>query len=110
MGAVTMEASNSRRYQRLPADVRVFTRGTWVPFAEDARDVSEGGLGIVTQRPLPVGARALFALSLPHSDQVIELKGTVVWSTRGAMGISFEHQHPLLSGYVGKLRKVAESI
>ena len=110
MGAVSMDSSDVRRYRRLPADVRVFTRGSWVPFAEDSKDVSEGGVGIVTRRPLPVGTRALFALALPHADQVLELPGTVVWATAGAMGIAFEHQHPMLSGYVDRLRKASDSI
>lgn len=110
MDAVSMNAAEVRRYRRLPADVRVFTRGSWVPFAEDSKDLSEGGVGIVTKRPMAVGTRALFALSLPHSDQVIELPGVVVWATKDAMGVSFDHQHPMLSGYVEKIRKAAESL
>jgi type IV pilus assembly protein PilZ len=110
MDAVSMDVSEVRRYRRLPADVRVFTRGSWVPFAEDSLDLSEGGVGIVTRRPMPVGTRALFALAIPHSDLVIELPGVVVWATEGAMGVSFEHQHPMLSGYVDRLRKAADSI
>src|SRR5688572_4275329 len=110
MDAVTMDVAEVRRYRRLPADVRVFTRGSWLPFAEDSKDVSEGGVGIVTKRPMPVGTRALFALALPHSDTVLELPGVVVWATKNAMGVSFEHQHPMLSGYVDKLRKASDSI
>ena len=105
-----MQSSNARRFRRLPSDVRVFTRGTWVPFAEDARDVSEGGVGIVTARPLPVGTRALFALALPHREQVIELRGTVVWAGQGAMGVAFEHHHPMLNDYVDRLSKAEDSI
>lgn len=105
-----MAVSEVRRYRRLPADVRVFTRGSWLPFAQESRDVSEGGVGIVTNNPMPVGTRALFALALPHSETVLELPGVVVWATAKAMGVSFDHQHPMLSGFVDKLRKASDSI
>ena len=110
MQAVTTERPNGRRYRRVAGDLRVFTRGTWVPFAEDAHDVSEGGVGITTARPLRKGTRALFGLRLPNQDQVLELRGTVVWSTDTAMGVAFEQQDGLLSDYVAKLRRAEDSL
>lgn len=56
-------------------------------------DISEKGIFIVTESPLPVGRNVLLRISLPDTVELIEAKGRVVWTgiggpeKRGGMGV-----------------------
>src|SRR3954447_22776748 len=68
-------------------------------FADYTKNISKGGTFIKTTRPLDVGSRCQFALSLPALSEPLMLEGEVVWTLtpelargRGAepgMGIRF---------------------
>jgi type IV pilus assembly protein PilZ len=68
-------------------------------FADYTKNISKGGTFIKTTRPLQVGSRCRFALSLPELPEPILLEGEVTWTLgaeeareRGAepgMGVRF---------------------
>lgn len=66
-------------------------------FADYAKNISRGETFIKTHRPLPVGTRFLFKLSVPAIDGPIVLDGEVAWlrgesdpAGEAGMGIKFE--------------------
>jgi len=68
-------------------------------FADYTKNISKGGTFIKTTRPLEVGRRCLFSLSLPALSDPLLLEGEVAWvllpqqaQARGAeagMGVRF---------------------
>ena len=87
-----------------------------------SKDLSEGGVFIETQKPLPTGTPVTLRFTLPDIDRVFQVKGKVAWlnETRpkgGAkapklpvgMGVQFEAiEEPdrvAIRGYVDKLIK-----
>jgi hypothetical protein len=99
-----------RRHRRLPTSVRVFTRGGPSPFPESAKDISFGGVRVVTQLPSPVGSQSVFSLHLPHDRAPLDLKGQVIWAKDGAMGVSFDQGEPRLSTFVDRLERDASRV
>jgi type IV pilus assembly protein PilZ len=61
--------------------------------ADYTKNISKGGTVIQTKKPLPIGTRFLFKLTVPHREAPFELLGEVVWSKADAeepgMGIRF---------------------
>jgi uncharacterized protein (TIGR02266 family) len=57
-------------------------------------DISEKGIFVATENPLPVGKNVLLKFSLPDVIELIEAKGRVVWTGRGGpekkMGMGIE--------------------
>src|SRR3954465_11419865 len=49
-------------------------------FADYTKNISKGGTFIKTTRPLDVGSRCQFALSLPALSEPLMLEGEVVWT------------------------------
>jgi type IV pilus assembly protein PilZ len=49
-------------------------------FADYTKNISKGGTFIKTTRPLEVGSRCQFALSLPALSEPLLLEGEVVWT------------------------------
>ena len=96
-----------RRHKRLPAAIRVFTRDGGSRFPEPAKDISIGGVGVVTDAPLGVGAESVFALHLPHHDAPLEIRGHVVWVNGNAMGVQFDKTDTRLTLFVEKLERDA---
>ncbi len=62
-------------------------------FADYTKNISKGGTFIKTKKPLPIGTRFLFKLTVPQRNDPFELLGEVVWSTiegdDPGMGIKF---------------------
>lgn len=53
------------------------------------RDVSLGGIFILTDRALPYGTVAHFELRLPALPEPARIEGTVRWSAHDGMGVQF---------------------
>ncbi len=83
-------------------------------------NVSNGGLFIKTDNPLPLEAPVLLKLTLPGAPDAMEIEGRVVWNNpKGrknsfpkGMGIQFikmapEHEE-IIQGFVDKYRKEIE--
>src|SRR4051812_26147117 len=48
-------------------------------FADYTKNISKGGTFIKTARPLPIGTRFLFALSVPALSEPVQITGKVQW-------------------------------
>jgi hypothetical protein len=97
--------TQARRHNRVPAafPVRVVATSS-LRLADEARDVSEGGVGVATTSPLTPMTLVPVRLDLPSSAEPIELLGRVMWATETAMGLRFEQPDVRLNDSVQRLR------
>lgn len=97
--------------ERAPIGLRVDYKKVNSFFADYAKNISRGGTFINTSKPLPVGTRFLFTLSVPLRTDPFEILGEVVGSKRDGeapgMDIRFvfatEDQRALFAGRVERL-------
>lgn len=68
-----------RRSQRAPLKLRVDYEQMNTFFADYTKNISRGGTFIKTPRPLEVGSRCQFSLSLPALPDPVLLEGEVAW-------------------------------
>src|SRR4051794_12743348 len=82
-----------RREPRAPIELKVDYKKLNSFFADYTKNISKGGTFIKTKKPLPIGTRFLFKLTVPHRGDPFELLGEVVWSKgdgeEPGMGIRF---------------------
>ncbi len=85
--------SENRREPRAPIELKVDYKKMNSFFADYTKNISKGGTFIKTKKPLPIGTRFLFKLTVPHRESPFELLGEVVWSKpegdEPGMGIRF---------------------
>ena len=85
--------SESRQHGRAPIELKVDYKKLNSFFADYTKNISKGGTFIKTKKPLPIGTRFLFKLTVPQREAPFELLGEVVWSKAEAeepgMGIRF---------------------
>jgi type IV pilus assembly protein PilZ len=78
---------------RAPIELKVDYKKLNSFFADYTKNISKGGTFIKTKKPLPIGTRFLFKLTVPQRKEPFELLGEVVWSTtegeEPGMGIRF---------------------
>jgi type IV pilus assembly protein PilZ len=83
----------ARQHGRAPIELKVDYKKLNSFFADYTKNISKGGTFIKTKKPLPIGTRFLFKLTVPHREAPFELLGEVVWSKADAeepgMGIRF---------------------
>jgi len=100
-----------RHYARAPIELKVDYKKMNSFFADYTKNISKGGTFIKTKKPLPIGTRFLFKLTVPHRTDPFELLGEVVWSKTDVeepgMGIRFiyssNEQRSDFEGVVEKL-------
>ena len=100
-----------RQQARAPIELKVDYKKLNSFFADYTKNISKGGTFIKTKKPLPIGTRFLFKLTVPQREGPFELLGEVVWSQGDAeepgMGIRFiyndERQRSEFEGVVEKL-------
>jgi type IV pilus assembly protein PilZ len=68
-----------RQSQRAPVRLRIDYERMNAFFADYTRNISKGGTFIKTSRPLEVGSRCQFSLSLPALPVPLLLEGEVIW-------------------------------
>lgn len=71
---------DKRRYPRheFEAEIGVSSSdGLWTPFF--SKNISKGGIFIVTHDPLPVGSQVVLKLTVPPLSQPVVVNGTVRW-------------------------------
>jgi type IV pilus assembly protein PilZ len=82
-------------------------------FADYTKNISKGGTFIRTTKPLDVGTEFLFVLSVPSTDEPLQLNGEVKWVVTEAdasmdkpagMGIKFKFNND------GERRKVEQYV
>ncbi len=82
-----------REHYRAPIELKVDYKKLNSFFADYTKNISKGGTFIKTKKPLPIGTRFLFKLSVPQRQSPFELIGEVVWSApegeEPGMGIKF---------------------
>ncbi len=82
-----------RNYTRAPIELKVDYKKLNSFFADYTKNISKGGTFIKTKKPLPIGTRFLFKLTVPQREAPFELLGEVVWSKgdgeEPGMGIRF---------------------
>jgi type IV pilus assembly protein PilZ len=100
-----------RRERRAPIELKVEYKRLNTFFYDYTKNISKGGTFIKTKKPLPIGTRFLFKLTVPQREEPFELLGEVVWSQGDAeepgMGIRFiyndERQRGEFEGVVERL-------
>ena len=105
------KSAEIRQHARAPIELKVDYKKMNSFFADYTKNISKGGTFIKTKKPLPIGTRFLFKLSIPHRDHPFELLGEVVWSKSDGeepgMGIRFiysgDSQRSDFEGVVEKL-------
>ena len=84
---------HNRQHPRAPIELRVDYKKLNSFFADYTKNISKGGTFIKTDKPLSIGTRFLFKLTIPRRDPPFELLGEVVWSKTEppdpGMGIRF---------------------
>jgi type IV pilus assembly protein PilZ len=82
-----------RESPRTPIELKVDYKKLNSFFADYTKNISKGGTFIKTKRPLPVGTRFLFHLTIPQRPSPFELSGEVVHAAHdgeeAGMGIRF---------------------
>ena len=84
---------DQRQQVRVPIELKVDYKKLNSFFADYTKNISKGGTFIKTKKPLAIGTRFLFKLTVPHREAPFELLGEVVWSKADGdepgMGIRF---------------------
>ncbi len=87
----------NRAQPRVPIELRVDYKKLNSFFADYTKNISKGGTFIKTEKPLAIGTRFLFRLTIPQRDAPFELVGEVVWSKTEppdpGMGIRFIYEN-----------------
>jgi hypothetical protein len=80
-----------RRHNRATLDVPVefVAKGSNERIVGHARDISVGGMFIVTATPLPFSAEIVVHIVLPSQKAPFSLPGVVRWTREDGMGIQF---------------------
>ena len=100
-----------RQQVRVPIELKVDYKKLNSFFADYTKNISKGGTFIKTKKPLSIGTRFLFKLTVPSREEPFELLGEVVWSKADGdepgMGIRFiysdDRQRGEFEGVVEKL-------
>jgi type IV pilus assembly protein PilZ len=103
--------ADARLHGRAPIELKVDYKKMNSFFADYTKNISKGGTFIKTKKPLAIGTRFLFKLTVPQRPDPFELLGEVVWSKgegeEPGMGIRFiystEEQRAEFEGVVEKL-------
>jgi type IV pilus assembly protein PilZ len=86
--------TDHREHERAPIELRVEYKSLNSFFAEYTRNISKGGAFIRTKKPLPVGTRFLFKLSVPSRPEPLAVEGEVIrveaQGEGAGMGIRFD--------------------
>jgi len=100
MAPVSDEASDRRRENRAPIELKVEYKRLNSFFADYTKNISRGGTFIRTSKPLDIGTGFVFKLVVPKLLEPLALKGRVQWVIRPddpdgrdpGMGIGFVYE------------------
>lgn len=87
--------SERRKHPRAPIQLEVEYKRLNSFFSDYTHNIGRGGTFIQTQKPLPIGTKFVFRLTVPQLDDPLVLNGKVRWretdeSAGAGMGIEFE--------------------
>jgi hypothetical protein len=80
---------DKRQYERHPVSIDVSVLHGEQRFEARSRDISLGGMFILTDRPLPYGTACKIELLLPALPTPAVIEATVRWSGEDGMGVQF---------------------
>ena len=84
---------DQREHARAPIELKVDYKKLNSFFADYTKNISKGGTFIKTRKPLPVGTRFIFRLTVPGRPLPFELNGEVIHASPSGddagMGIRF---------------------
>jgi len=86
--------ADRRRASRGPIRLRVDYERMNSFFADYTKNISKGGTFIKTARPLPIGTRFLFALSVPALSEAVQITGEVQWIRAEVPGATDPDEEP----------------
>jgi type IV pilus assembly protein PilZ len=72
-------SEEQRASRRAPIRLRIDYERMNAFFADYTKNISRGGTFIKTSRPLDIGTRFVFALSVPALAEPVQLDGEVTW-------------------------------
>ncbi|MCK6527377.1 Hsp70 family protein [Myxococcota bacterium] len=78
----------SRAAPRKPARLKVRYKRARTFVEEIGDNLARGGTFVKTDKPLEVGRECVFEVQVPGEEEVIEVRGRVVWSSRGVPKLS----------------------
>ncbi|MBI5528913.1 MAG: TIGR02266 family protein [Deltaproteobacteria bacterium] len=95
-----MGSAERRRFERLPIELKIEYKKQNTFFYDYTHNISKGGTFIATEKPLAVGTRFTFKLSIPGVEHEFNLTAEVMWvrtaeaarpaeGTPAGMGIKF---------------------
>jgi type IV pilus assembly protein PilZ len=95
-----MMGEESRENQRFESNIEILYESSGAMIQSHTLNISNGGLFLETEYPLPVGSEVTLRMVLPGETEPIEIQGCVVWSNpRGnknnfpsGMGIQFRNR------------------
>lgn len=103
--------TQARRHPRVPASFPVrLVSSSSLRLTDEARDVSEGGVCVVTKNPLSLMTLVPVRMELPTAKEPIEVLGRVMWATSDAMGLRFEQPDVRLMDSIERLRAAMHRI
>lgn len=97
-------ARTPRAHHRVPVSLPVSLAAAHPRLYDVARDISEGGLGVLTTQPLSVGERVVVSVRVARGVDALE-PAEVVWVRAGAMGLRFMDLAARTSDAIDGLRR-----
>jgi c-di-GMP-binding flagellar brake protein YcgR len=81
-----------RRYFRQPVKMQVKVVLDGKTLKATSTNISEGGIALMLEQPLPKGAIPVLKFALPQSDIRMEVEAEVAWTdVKGLAGFRFHH-------------------
>ncbi len=102
--------SSPRHHQRYPVDLLVRIRSLEPRLVDRAFNISDGGIAIKTADPLGPSSVVTFGVQLPHTLELVNVTGEVVWTDGAQMGVRFDWLDPRVAEFVDQLARECERI
>jgi uncharacterized protein (TIGR02266 family) len=114
LGGRSFEAANRRDTLRLRTHIHIDFGARGELRTGCVKNISQGGLFVATERPLPRNAEVMLVLERPWSGEPLEVKGLVTWNSEGegpaphvGMGIEFCASDRAQRQAIGRLVELA---
>lgn len=82
-------ASERREHPRKACSMRVTFATQDLLLRDTVRNISPGGVFIETSAPLSVGQNITLWFSPPHRQDLIKIRGEIVWTPQKGIGVRF---------------------
>ncbi len=110
-------AEAARGMGRKPARLKIRYKRAKTFVEELTENLARGGTFVKTEKPLDVGRECVFEVYVPGTEDMVEVRGKVVWSSKGlpalgvgqevGMGVQYDRQD---EGGLGRLKDAVDSV